>query len=48
VAGAVVGFASRTTLRNVEAGIESAMSDWLRVDDVVVVEGEWERSRNWR
>jgi small-conductance mechanosensitive channel len=41
VAGAVVGLASQTTLRNVVAGIELAMSDRLRVDDVVVVEGEW-------
>jgi small-conductance mechanosensitive channel len=41
VAGAIVGLASQTTLRNVVAGIELAMSDRLRVDDVVVVEGEW-------
>jgi small-conductance mechanosensitive channel len=41
VAGAIVGLASQTTLRNVIAGIELAMSDRLRIDDVVVVEGEW-------
>jgi small-conductance mechanosensitive channel len=41
VAGAIAGLASQTTLRNVAAGIELAMSNRLRVDDAVVVEGEW-------
>ena len=43
VAGALTGLAAQTTLRNVFAGLELAMSDRLRIDDVVVVEGEWGR-----
>ncbi|WP_214364456.1 mechanosensitive ion channel family protein [Pseudonocardia sp. H11422] len=41
VAGAVVGLAAQTMLRNVLAGLQLALTDQLRLDDVVVVEGEW-------
>jgi small-conductance mechanosensitive channel len=43
VAGAITGLAAQTTLRNVMAGIEIAMTNQLRLDDVVVVEQEWGR-----
>jgi small-conductance mechanosensitive channel len=43
VAGAITGLAAQTTLRNVVAGLELALTDRLRIDDVVVVEGEWGR-----
>jgi small-conductance mechanosensitive channel len=43
VAGAIAGLAAQTTLRNVLAGLQLALSDQLRFDDVVVVEDEWGR-----
>ncbi|GAA2088966.1 mechanosensitive ion channel family protein [Actinomadura alba] len=43
VAGLVVGIAARPMLGNLFAGIQLAFSDALRLDDVVVVEGEWGR-----
>ncbi|NMH99290.1 mechanosensitive ion channel family protein [Pseudonocardia acidicola] len=43
VAGAVAGLAAQTTLRNVLAGLQLALTDQLRLDDVIVVEGEWGR-----
>lgn len=41
VAGIIVGLAAQSTLSNVFAGMQVAFSDALRLDDVVVVEGEW-------
>lgn len=43
IAGVVVGLAAQSTLSNLFAGLQLAFSDWLRIDDVVVVEGEWGR-----
>lgn len=39
----IAGLAAQSTLGNVIAGIQLAFSDAIRVDDVVVVEGEWGR-----
>lgn len=41
LAGLVVGMAARSTLTNVIAGIQVALSQPIRIDDAVVVEGEW-------
>lgn len=43
VAGLVVGIAARPTLGNLLAGLQLAFSDALRLDDVVVVQGNWGR-----
>lgn len=43
VAGVVLGFAAQKTMANVVAGIQIALSQPIRVDDVVIVEGEWGR-----
>lgn len=43
VAGLVAGLAAQTTLSNVFAGLQMVFTDALRIDDVVVVEGEWGR-----
>lgn len=43
LAGLVVGFAAQRTLGNVLAGFQIALSQPIRIDDVVVVEGEWGR-----
>lgn len=43
LAGIVLGFAAQKSLANVIAGIQIAISQPLRLDDVVVVEGEWGR-----
>ncbi|MEL4320162.1 mechanosensitive ion channel domain-containing protein [Leifsonia sp. YIM 134122] len=37
----VAGLAAQSTLANLFAGIQLAFSEAIRVDDVVVVEGEW-------
>ena len=41
LAGLIVGMAARSTLTNVIAGIQVALSQPIRIDDAVVVEGEW-------
>lgn len=41
VAGLVLGFAARPVLSNVIAGIQIALTQPIRIDDVVIVEGEW-------
>ncbi|MEV7693659.1 mechanosensitive ion channel domain-containing protein [Microbacterium sp. NPDC089189] len=43
VASIVAGLAAQSVLANIFAGVQLAFSDALRVDDVVVVEGEWGR-----
>jgi small-conductance mechanosensitive channel len=43
IASVVAGLAAQSLLANMFAGIQLAFSDALRVDDVVVVEGEWGR-----
>jgi len=43
LAGLIIGFAAQRTLGNVLAGFQIALSQPIRIDDVVVVEGEWGR-----
>lgn len=43
IASIVAGLAAQSTLGNLFAGIQIVFTDALRVDDVVVVEGEWGR-----
>ncbi|WP_298459255.1 mechanosensitive ion channel domain-containing protein [uncultured Cellulomonas sp.] len=43
VLSVVAGLAAQSTLANVFAGLQLAFTDAIRVDDVVVVEGEWGR-----
>jgi len=40
-AGLIVGMAARPTLSNLLAGIQIALTEPIRLDDVVIVEGEW-------
>jgi small-conductance mechanosensitive channel len=39
----IAGLAAQSTLANVFAGMQLAFSDAIRVDDVVIVQGEWGR-----
>jgi small-conductance mechanosensitive channel len=41
VAGLVVGFAAQQTIANVLAGIQIAITQPLRIEDAVVIDGEW-------
>lgn len=41
IAGLIVGFAARPTLGNLIAGVQLALTQPIRIDDVVIVEGEW-------
>ena len=41
VAGLVVGLAARPVLGNLFAGIQIALTQPMRINDVVIVEGEW-------
>ena len=41
VAGLVAGFAARPVLGNLIAGLQIGLSQPIRIDDVVIVEGEW-------
>lgn len=41
VAGLIVGFAAQKALGNLLAGIQIAITQPIRIDDVVIVEGEW-------
>ncbi|TVR82926.1 MAG: mechanosensitive ion channel family protein [Rhodospirillales bacterium] len=41
VAGLVIGFAARPALSNLIAGVQLALTQPIRIDDVVIVEGEW-------
>ena len=40
-AGIVLGFAARPVLTNLISGIQIALTQPIRIDDVVIVEGEW-------
>ena len=40
-AGLVLGFAARPVLENLIAGIQIAVTQPIRIDDAVVIEGEW-------
>jgi len=41
VAGIIVGFAAQKTLAAVLSGLQLAITQPVRIDDVVIVEGEW-------
>jgi small-conductance mechanosensitive channel len=43
IIGIVVGFAAQKTLGTFMAGLQIAFSQPIRIDDVVIVEGEWGR-----
>jgi small-conductance mechanosensitive channel len=43
VAGLVLGLAARSLLGNLIAGLQIALAQPLRLDDVLIVEGEWGR-----
>src|SRR5690242_544155 len=44
IAGLVVGIAARPIVGNLLAGLQIALTQPIRLDDVVVVEGEWGRT----
>ena len=41
VAGLLLGLAARPAVTNILAGLQVALTEPIRIDDVVVVEGEW-------
>jgi small-conductance mechanosensitive channel len=43
VAGLVIGLAARPALGNLIAGLQIALTQPIRLDDVVIIEGEWGR-----
>jgi small-conductance mechanosensitive channel len=43
IAGIVIGFAAQRSIATVIAGIQIAITQPIRLDDVVIVEGEWGR-----
>jgi small-conductance mechanosensitive channel len=43
VLGIIIGFAAQKTIANLFAGFQIAMTQPIRLDDVVIVEGEWGR-----
>jgi small-conductance mechanosensitive channel len=43
IAGIVLGFAAQRGIATVLAGVQIAISQPIRVDDVVIIEGEWGR-----
>ena len=43
VVGVILGFAAQKTIANLFAGFQLAMAQPIRLDDVVIVEGEWGR-----
>ena len=43
VAGIVIGLAAQKTIANILSGIQLAFTQPIRLDDVVIVEGEWGR-----
>jgi small-conductance mechanosensitive channel len=43
IAGIVIGFATQRTISTVLAGLQIAITQPIRVDDVVIVENEWGR-----
>lgn len=43
VAGLVVGIAARSVFGNLLAGLQIALAQPIRIDDVLIVEGEWGR-----
>jgi small-conductance mechanosensitive channel len=43
ISGIIVGFAAQQSLGNILAGLQIAFTQPIRIDDVLVVEGEWGR-----
>jgi small-conductance mechanosensitive channel len=43
VAGIIIGFAAQKSIANLLAGFQLAFTQPIRIDDVVIVEGEWGR-----
>jgi small-conductance mechanosensitive channel len=43
IAGLVMGIAARSTFSNLIAGVQVALAEPFRLDDVVIVDGEWGR-----
>lgn len=43
LAGLAVGAAAQPSLKNLIAGVQMAFSEPIRIDDVVIIEGEWGR-----
>lgn len=43
VAGLIIGFAAQRTIANILAGFQIALTQPIRIDDVVIVENEWGR-----
>jgi small-conductance mechanosensitive channel len=43
VVGIIIGFAAQRTIANLFAGFQLAVAQPIRLDDVVIVEGEWGR-----
>jgi len=43
IAGIVIGFAAQKSIATILAGIQIAITQPIRLDDVVIVEGEWGR-----
>lgn len=43
IAGVIVGVAARSTIGNLVGGLQIAFAELIRLEDVVVVEGEWGR-----
>jgi len=43
IAGLVIGMAARPTFTNLIAGLQLALTQPIRLDDVVIIEGEWGR-----
>jgi small-conductance mechanosensitive channel len=43
VAGIILGLAARETISNLLAGVQVALTEPIRLDDVVIIEGEWGR-----
>jgi len=43
VVGVIIGFAAQKTIANLFAGFQIALSQPIRLDDVVIVEGQWGR-----
>jgi small-conductance mechanosensitive channel len=43
IVGIIVGFAAQKSLGTLLAGIQIAIAQPIRIDDVVVIEGEWGR-----
>lgn len=48
IAGLVVGAAAQPALKNVIAGVQMAFSEPIRIDDVVIIDGEWGRIEDIR